>query len=150
MMKSASVLRCWLRLSVAFLLLAPAASAVTIDWVSVGGAGNAADTTGFGAVAQSYRISKTEVTNAHYAEFLNAKAAADPYFLWSGQMASGNGGISRSGSSGTYTYNAIAGRQDKPVNFVSFWDSLRFSNCSELRIVLGQLALLELAGKRPG
>jgi hypothetical protein len=30
-------------LAVAFLLLAPAASAVTIDWVTVGDPGNAAD-----------------------------------------------------------------------------------------------------------
>ena len=32
------------------------ARAVTIDWVTVGDAGNAADTTGYGAVADAYRI----------------------------------------------------------------------------------------------
>ena len=45
-----------LPLAVAILSLAPAASAITIDWVTVGDAGNAADTTGFGAVAYIYRI----------------------------------------------------------------------------------------------
>ena len=109
-------------------LLAESASAVTIDWVSVGGAGNTADTTGYGAVAQGYRISKTEVTNGQYTEFLNAKAAADPEALYNTSMGSGFGGITRSGSSGSFTYSAIAGRTDMPVNFVSFYDSLRFSN----------------------
>jgi len=50
------------------------ASAVTFDWVTVGNPGNAADNTGFGSVADTYRISRYEVTNAQYAEFLNAKA----------------------------------------------------------------------------
>ncbi|MFQ5699231.1 MAG: SUMF1/EgtB/PvdO family nonheme iron enzyme [Myxococcota bacterium] len=94
----------------------------------MGDPGNAADTTGFGAVAQSYRISKTEVTNAQYAEFLNAKAASDPLALYNTSMGSGFGGITRSGSSGSFSYSAIAGRENKPVNFVSFYDSLRFSN----------------------
>ena len=111
-------------------LLAESASAVTIDWVSVGGAGNTADPsgTGYGAVAQVYRISKTEVTNGQYTEFLNAKAAADPEALYNTSMGSGFGGITRSGSSGSFAYSAIAGRTDMPVNYVSFYDSLRFSN----------------------
>ena len=60
--------------------LAAPASAVIIDWVSVGDPGNACDTQPqrcFGAVADTYRISKTEVTNAQYAEFLNAVEARD-------------------------------------------------------------------------
>ncbi|MDP6981347.1 MAG: SUMF1/EgtB/PvdO family nonheme iron enzyme [Myxococcota bacterium] len=114
-------------------LLAESASAVTIDWVTVGGAGNACDTQSqgcFGAVAQSYRISRTEVTNAQYAEFLNAKAVSNnANALYSTRMGSGfAGGITRSGSPGSYTYSAIAGRENKPVNYVSFYDSLRFSN----------------------
>ena len=107
---------------------ASAASAVTIDWVSVGGAGNAADDTGFGAVAYTYKISKYEVTNAQYAEFLNAKVAADPLGLYNTSMGSGLGGITRSGSSGSYTYSVIVGREDLPVTYVSFYDSLRFAN----------------------
>jgi len=49
-----------------------------------GDPGNACDTqtqSCFGAVAYSYRISKYEVTNAQYAEFLSAKAASDPLGL---------------------------------------------------------------------
>jgi formylglycine-generating enzyme required for sulfatase activity len=39
-----------------------------------------------------------------------------------------NGGITRSGSSGSYTYFAVAGFENKPVVNVSFWDALRFAN----------------------
>ena len=60
--------------------LALPVAAVTIDWVTVGDPGNACDVQSqgcFGAVADVYRISATEVTNAQYAEFLNAVAATD-------------------------------------------------------------------------
>jgi formylglycine-generating enzyme required for sulfatase activity len=68
------------------------------------------------------------VTNAQYAEFLNAKAATDPLALYNTSMGSGLGGITRTGSSGSYSYSAIAGREDMPVNYVSFYDALRFGN----------------------
>lgn len=118
------------------LLLPPAAIAVTIDWVTVGGAGNKADTevmqwdgtTGYGAVRYTYRVSKYEVTKAQYVEFLNAVAATDPYSLYDWRMPGALGGITRSGSSGSYTYSATAGRENMPVNYVTFWSGLRFAN----------------------
>jgi formylglycine-generating enzyme required for sulfatase activity len=100
-----------------------------MTWSFVGGAGNAADTTGFGAVAYDYNVGTYEVTNSQYAEFLNAKAASDPlglYNVFMGSVASG-GGISRTGAPGSFTYTAISGRESRPVNFVSYYDSLRFS-----------------------
>jgi len=110
------------------LVSAPSASAVTMAWSPVGDPGNAADTTGFGAVGYAYSIGTYEVTNAQYAEYLNAKAAADPLGLYSPLMGAGTGGITRSGASGSFTYTAIAARAEMPVNFVSFYDSLRFAN----------------------
>ncbi len=104
------------------------AQAVTINTVPVGNAGNAADTTGYGAVGYDYRIGTTEVTNAQYADFLNAKAASDPLGLYNTSMGSGYGGITRSGSSGSYTYATITGRENMPVNFVSWYDAIRFTN----------------------
>jgi formylglycine-generating enzyme required for sulfatase activity len=118
----------------ALLFAFPAHAWVTIDWVTVGDPGNACDTQAegcFGAVAYIYLISKHETTNAQYAEFLNAVAATDTYGLYHTEMGSGYGGITRSGSSGSYTYSVITepeDRGDMPVNWVSFYDALRFAN----------------------
>lgn len=113
-------------------LLSSPATAVTIDWVTVGNPGNTADNTGYGSVSTTYRISKFEVTNAQYAEFLNATAASDPNGLYNTRMADtglfSSGGITRSGGAGSFTYSAIQGRGNKPVNWVSFYDALRFGN----------------------
>src|SRR6185436_20371683 len=75
-----------------------------------------------------YNIGSTEVTNAQYAAFLNAVAATDPNSLYNTDMAGSFGGITRSGSSGSYTYSSVSGRANNPVNFVSFWDATRFAN----------------------
>jgi len=127
-------------LALAAAMLAPlAASAVVIDWVTVGAPGNAADTdpvncgplnaSPCGAVATVYKIGKYEVTNAQYAEFLNKVAATDTNELYSTYMDGETwGGISRSGSSGSYSYAVKSGFESKPVTFVSFWDAARFSN----------------------
>ena len=129
------------RLSQCLLLVASLASspaaAVTIDWTFVGDPGNACDTQlqgCFGSVAYSYNIATYEVTNAQYAEFLNAVADTDPNALYNTSMGNpspgsfGFGGITRTGRSGSYSYSAIAGRGDMPVNYVSFYDALRFAN----------------------
>jgi formylglycine-generating enzyme required for sulfatase activity len=122
----------------AALLVPLPGGAVTVDWVSVGNPGNAADAAGncltlaadCGSVADAYRISKYEVTNAQYAEFLNAVAATDPNGLYNTSMGSDAtfGGIDRSGSDGSYSYTVKAGFEDEPVVYVSFYDALRFSN----------------------
>ncbi|MGE0538503.1 MAG: formylglycine-generating enzyme family protein [Pirellulales bacterium] len=104
------------------------ATPITIDTVPVQNIGNSDDTTGFGAVSYAYRIGTYEVTNAQYAAFLNAKAASDPLGLYNILMGTVHGGITRSGSSGSYSYAAISGREDMPVNYVSWYDSIRFAN----------------------
>ncbi|MHC4696554.1 MAG: formylglycine-generating enzyme family protein [Planctomycetota bacterium] len=109
---------------------------VLIDMVTVGDPGNAADTrydkTGYGGVDYVYSIGKYEVTNAQYAEFLNAVAARDPNGLYNIRMGDTGwpcGGITRSFTPiGTYTYSPIVGRGNMPVNWVSWYDTLRFAN----------------------
>jgi len=104
-------------------------SAVTIPTVLVGDTGNIPTQFGRGSVAYEYRISTTEVTNAWYAEFLNAKAASDPYDLFDGAMSFyARGGIVRSGTPGSYTYAAKPNMATMPVNFVTWYDALRFAN----------------------
>jgi hypothetical protein len=59
----------------------------SLELVTVGDPGNAADSNGFGAVAYPFQISKHEVTTAQYVEFLNAKAKADlDGNLWNNDM----------------------------------------------------------------
>jgi sulfatase modifying factor 1 len=120
---------------------------VTIDTVTVGDAGNAADSTGYGAVADVFAIGKYEVTIGQYNTFLNSVASvtSDSYIvnLWNGGMAVdlNIAGISRSGS-GTlgdpYTYSVIAPSGitppgastpgNRPITYVSWFDAARFAN----------------------
>jgi len=119
---------------------APLPPAVPIDWVPIGNAGNAPDTPSTncyaadcGSVAYDFWISKYEVTNAQYAEFLNM---ADPggsnaLALYNTNMNTdaSNGGISFvPGNASGSKYVVKSGLATKPVNYVSFYDSLRFSN----------------------
>ena len=116
--------------------LGSAAMAVDIVTVPVGNAGNTDDTHGdeYGGVADVYKIGKYEVTNTEYTAFLNAVAHTDPYELYNTDMGGGwgdIGGISRSGS-GTggdpWVYAVRENRGNRPVNYVSWYDTLRFAN----------------------
>jgi formylglycine-generating enzyme required for sulfatase activity len=116
-------------------LSATASHAVTIDMVTVGNPGNANDTGGTnnGAVSESYQIGKYDVTIGQYTEFLNAVAKTDTYSLYNTNMADvlNVAGIARAGSSGSYTYSVINNggpSGNRPITYVSWWDSARFSN----------------------
>jgi len=105
------------------------AQSIYLPMVSVGYANNTADGNGRGSVSYNYSIGTYEVTNSQYATFLNAVATTDTFALYSTNMGSNaQGGITRSGSSGSYTYAARTGYADKPVTFVSYWDAARFAN----------------------
>src|SRR5262249_54043984 len=88
-------------------LLVAEVRGVTIETVHVGNPGNANDPANgnagpgssemhFGAVNYAYRIGKYDVTNAQYAEFLNAvdPTGANALALWNSRMAANHvGGI---------------------------------------------------------
>ena len=119
-----------LTLATCWLLAQPAFALITIDSVAVGNASNAADpTTGYGAVGYDYSIGKYEVTLNQYTAFLNAVGATDTYGLYNTSMGSVvyGLGISRSGVSGSYSYSVI-GSGNRPVTYVSWYDSARFVN----------------------
>jgi sulfatase modifying factor 1 len=133
-----------LLLTLIALLLSVPAHAVTIDMVTVGDPGNANDPASrggrYGAVNCEYQIGKYEVTIGQYADFLNAAAKADPYNLYSAYMASELflAGISRSGTSGGYTYSVIgpfgtnpfgaSSPGNRPISAVNWFDAARFAN----------------------
>ena len=115
----------------AFLAVLPSAKAVTIQTSPVGNPGNAPDSVfgSFGAVPYRYNIGTYDVTNTQYAEFLNATATTlDPFGLYNANMGSNmNGGIVRSGQT-SYAYEVKPGYANKPVVFVSWYDTIRFAN----------------------
>jgi len=111
--------------------------------VTVGNPGNAADIRAgtesfggatYGAVAYSYKIGKYDVTVSQYTAFLNAVGSTDTYGLYDAQMAldtnytSNISLISRSGSSGSYTYAVAGSRGNRPIVFVSWFECARFCN----------------------
>ena len=109
---------------------------VTIDTVTVSDAGNAADRTTYGAVADVFAIGKYEVTIGQYRTFLNSVASvtSDSYIvnLWNASMESNLNiaGISRSGCgilSSPYSYSVI-GSDNRPITYVSWFDAARFAN----------------------
>lgn len=118
--------------SVISLFSASAQAAIHIETVTVGNPGNAADEQGRGRVDYQYEMGKYEITVGQYTEFLNAVAIIDTNGLYDEQMWSDPYGckIQRSlapaGSS--YEYSVAPDWADRPVNFVTWIDALRFAN----------------------
>lgn len=102
------------------------------NFVSVGDPRNEPAFNGVGSVGYYYYINKFAITNAEYADFLNAVAATDPHALY----AEGNGdlteaatrGIVRSGIPGSYVYSVRSNMADTPVNYVSLASAARYCN----------------------
>ena len=121
------------------------ATVLGYDLVKVGNPGNAADTTGYGAVGtvggSDYWIGKNHVTIGQYRDFLTAVATLeDPRGLWNANMNSDQRirGIQRTGSAGAWVYTVVgpngtnpAGAQsaaNRPITNVNWFDSARFAN----------------------
>jgi formylglycine-generating enzyme required for sulfatase activity len=111
------------------------ARAVTIEWVPVGNAGNANDPfTGsqFGGVAYNYSIAKYDVTNRQYAEYLNTKdpTGSNALGLWNSNFGNAfYGGISFNGGNANGSkYVLTVGRENHPLNYVTWYEAIRFAN----------------------
>ena len=82
---------------------------IGMEFVTIGNAGNAADTTGYGAVGYNYSIGKYEVTNAQWNTFVSEAGAP-----------TGN-------PSNAYDESAAYGIQ-QPTNHVSWYEAAQFCN----------------------
>ena len=110
-------------------LASSATASIEIDTSYVGDIGNTADSTTYGAVNYGYHVGTYEVTNSQYVSFLNATASTDTHGLYHTDMNSSSfGGISQTGSSGSFSYSVKTDMGEKAVNHVSFWDAARFTN----------------------
>jgi formylglycine-generating enzyme required for sulfatase activity len=116
------------------------AGQISLQFVTVGDPGNAPDTRESnisgqdpGAVAYVYQIGKYDVTAAQYCQFLNAVAKADACGVYNSNMAITSRdrfgcGIARYGSRGGYAYAVLSGRENFPVNYLSWGSAARFCN----------------------
>ena len=128
----------------ACLLIAPAKAAlVSYQMVTVGNAGNASDSNGYGAVAYEYQIGKYGMTIGQYTAFLNAvdPDGTNPNDIYNSSMRSNLNiaGISYNfyASHGSkYSVYAPFGliqipqatAANRPITFVSWFDAARFAN----------------------
>jgi autotransporter-associated beta strand protein len=128
---------------------------VTFDWATVGNPGNAADTlvmnkpnginpgdgtSGYGAVGYTYRIAKTNVTNAQYVAFLNAvdPTGSNAFRLFNTKMADANanpaglaytGGIDRNFAAASGAKYAVkTGQENFPAIWINWASGARFVN----------------------
>jgi len=125
----------WLA-ALACLVAAPAQAGITVDWVTVGDAGNTADTNGFGAVANSYRIMKFEFTIQQYVGYLNAvdPDGTNPDSIYNSNMGSDiyRGGIRfTAGNAAASKYESMTNMADKPVGYVNWFRAARVANWLE-------------------
>lgn len=111
---------------VALLGLGGMAQATFMETVVIGNAGNSKDVygTGYGSVSYNYNIGKYEVSNTQYVEFLNGvgETKVSAYGLWNASS-----GITNTGSGAT-KYAVTSSYANRPVIYVSWFDTLRFAN----------------------
>ena len=139
-------------LLVAVLAGRPVTAQVTFDWAAVGNAGNAPDTlvmnkgpaadstTGYGSVGYTYQISKYDVTNSQYTQFLNAvdPAGSNTLRVYNTKMSDANanpaglaytGGIDRNLAAGSGAkYSVKAGQESFPAIWINWASGARFVN----------------------
>jgi len=95
-----------------------------IEWSTVGNPGNPEKSYNLGRVDSVYQIGKYEVTVGQYVEFLNAVAATSENNLYNSSIS----GVTRNGPVDSYTYEVTSGWENKPINRVNWYSSVRFAN----------------------
>lgn len=109
---------------------------VKMDMVEIGNVGNAADSTGFGAVSYEYSVGMFEVTIGQYCEYLNGVASLeDTYLVYDAQMGENTqvAGIKRTASQDGigFAYSVIDNQGDsvnRPIVYIDWFRAARFAN----------------------
>lgn len=101
-----------------------------IDFITINYNNNPANNNGYGSINYTYNISKYEITNILYCEFLNCVAdRSDIYNLYSPLMEQHFlGGIIRKKINNKYQYSCKTGYENKPVTAVTWMSAIRFTN----------------------
>lgn len=99
-------------------------------WIRIGHPGNFPDyRNGRGCVSVEYEIASTEITNAQFADFLNAVAKSDANSLYIRDMTTGVvGGIDRQGSDGAFVYRAKPHFENRAASYISWFTLARYAN----------------------
>jgi formylglycine-generating enzyme len=116
----------------------------SLEFVTVGDLGNAADANGYGSVGYTYQMGKYDVTIGQYCQFLNAVAKTDTYGLYNPKMALyapmnvsyyPTMAVVQSGSPGSYSYSITGGTYGSyseavncPIYGITWGDAARFCN----------------------
>ena len=122
----------------------------SLQFVTVGDPGNAADTTvmndgttGYGSVPYDYQMGKYDVTVGQYVQFLNAVAKTDTYGLYNSYHGHGL-------ADGTSDHRDHPKRQFGQLQLLGHGQLQPSRQLSDLRCHLGRCGpLLQLAAKRP-
>lgn len=98
-------------------------------YVLISDISNLADTNGYGSVSYSYLATQNLISNQQYTSFLNAVAITDSNQVYNTLMGSDpRGGILRTGTDGSYVYTTKINMNNKPVNFISWYNAARYCN----------------------
>jgi formylglycine-generating enzyme required for sulfatase activity len=102
------------------------------EYVIIGDAGNQGDIVNqnYGHVNYEFYISRTELSNAQYCQFLNAIASkSDPNGLYDSNMSTSVlGGIDRTKRANGFTYTVKDGFERLPVVYIDYFDIARYCN----------------------
>jgi len=102
------------------------------DFVTVGDPGNTADSSGYGAVSETFDIMKFEFTTDQYVQFLNTVDAngTNPNEIYRSNMSSDIRGTINftAGNAAGSKYESRLNMGNKPVNYVSWFDAARVAN----------------------
>jgi len=110
------------------LVIGAAQATVVIETVPVGDIGNAADSTGYGAVGNPYNIGKYKVTVSQYAEFLNVIRKRPGRSRYGNLMAPQIAQVDTGDAADPYSYNVVSGCENQAIVGVSFWNACAFAN----------------------